>query len=97
MKHPKVMLFLQHYFQSGKFYAISFWQTGKSTLTIEWTNQHGCGDRDLNCNIILQYRCQDDTKHQTLNHHTMRNGKRDVITSSKNGELRRISVASNAI
>lgn len=32
--------------------------TGKSYLTVEWTNQHGCGDDDLNCNIVLQYMCQ---------------------------------------
>ncbi|XP_028418873.1 uncharacterized protein LOC114544422 [Dendronephthya gigantea] len=31
---------------------------GKSYLTVEWTNQHGCGDNDLNCNIVLQYKCQ---------------------------------------
>ena len=31
---------------------------GKSFLTVEWTNQHGCGDDDLNCNIVLQYMCQ---------------------------------------
>ncbi|XP_028415067.1 protein DD3-3-like [Dendronephthya gigantea] len=30
----------------------------KSYLTVEWTNQHGCGDNDLNCNIVLQYKCQ---------------------------------------
>jgi hypothetical protein len=69
------MIFFQHYFQSGKSYASSSDLKGKSLLTIEWTNQHGCGDRDLNCNFVLQYRCQDDTKHQKLNHHTMRNGK----------------------
>ena len=34
-------------------------------LTIEWTNQHGCGgDEDraphkLNCNLVLQYMVQD--------------------------------------
>ena len=31
---------------------------GKSFLAVEWTNQHGCGDDDLNCNIVLQYMCQ---------------------------------------
>ncbi|XP_028417459.1 protein DD3-3-like isoform X2 [Dendronephthya gigantea] len=38
-------------------------------------NQHGCHDRDLNCNIVLQYRCQDDKNNQKLGHHSMRNGK----------------------
>ena len=35
---------------------------GESTyLTLEWTNQHGCGGNEdtdphkLNCNIVLQY------------------------------------------
>jgi hypothetical protein len=69
----------QHYFQSGKGYSSSSGLAGKSQLTIEWTNQHGCGDGDLNCNIVLQYRCQDDTKHRKLNYNTMRNGRRDVI------------------
>lgn len=27
-------------------------------LNLEWTNQHGCGDGDLNCNIVLQYLCR---------------------------------------
>ncbi|CAB4020076.1 Hypothetical predicted protein, partial [Paramuricea clavata] len=67
--------FNMHYFQSGKGYASTSGLKGKSLLTIEWTNQHGCSDRDLNCNFVLQYRCQDDTKHQKLNHHTMRNGR----------------------
>merc|ERR1712157_273597 len=45
------------YFQSGK--------TGKSELSIEWWNQHGCGKKDENdanwidCQVILQYMCQD--------------------------------------
>ncbi|XP_028415055.1 protein DD3-3-like [Dendronephthya gigantea] len=31
---------------------------GSTYLNIEWTNQHGCGDGDLNCQIVLQYMCQ---------------------------------------
>lgn len=36
---------------------------GKSQLTVEWTNQHGCGGNEqgdphkLNCDIVLQYMC----------------------------------------
>lgn len=32
-----------------------------SRLTIEWTNQHGCGDaqKNVRCNIVLQYMCND--------------------------------------
>ncbi|XP_028416852.1 protein DD3-3-like [Dendronephthya gigantea] len=67
--------FNMHYFQSGKHDPSSQGLAGKSLLTIEWTNQHGCNDRDLNCNIVLQYRCQDDKNNQKLGHHSMRNGK----------------------
>ena len=39
---------------------------GDSYMTIEWTNQHGCGGNDdtdphkVNCNMVIQYMCQDD-------------------------------------
>ncbi|EDQ91091.1 uncharacterized protein MONBRDRAFT_31750 [Monosiga brevicollis MX1] len=39
---------------------------GRSILTVEWTNQHGCGGNEhddphkLNCNLILQYMCIPD-------------------------------------
>lgn len=45
------------YFQSGK--------SGKSELGIEWWNQHGCGKQHeydsnwIDCQIIVQYMCQD--------------------------------------
>ena len=44
------------YFASGK--------KGKSYLTIEWFNQHGCGaaDKDdtneIDCHLVLQYKCE---------------------------------------
>ena len=47
---------------------------GKSVLTIEWTNQHGCKDDDLTCNIVLQYKCQPQDFADAEN--KMRNGKR---------------------
>jgi hypothetical protein len=28
-----------------------------SELSIEWTNQHGCGNPKLECNIVIQYMC----------------------------------------
>jgi hypothetical protein len=37
-----------------------------SYLTIEWTNQHGCGGNEdtdpnkLNCNMVIQYMCRPD-------------------------------------
>lgn len=44
------------YFQSGA--------TGKSYLTIEWTNQHGCGAKnaddtnEIDCHLVMQYKCE---------------------------------------
>jgi hypothetical protein len=51
------LLFLQKYWQSG--------QEEGTYLTVEWTNQHGCGgneDNDphkLNCNMVIQYMVMD--------------------------------------
>ena len=39
---------------------------GRSVLTVEWTNQHGCGGNEhgdpykLNCELIMQYMCLPD-------------------------------------
>ena len=49
---------------------------GKTILPIEWTNQHGCGHGDLNCNIVLQYKCQPTTVTDELR--IMRNGMSSV-------------------
>ena len=44
---------------------------GTSEMVIEWTNQHGCGGSEesdphkLNCNIVIQYLCQDDVDDAT--------------------------------
>jgi len=35
--------------------ALNFYEG--SLLSIEWTNQHGCGNPKLECNMILQYTC----------------------------------------
>ncbi len=49
--------FVQKYFQSGT--------EAETRLTIEWTNQHGCGGNEdtdthkLNCNLVIQYMVQD--------------------------------------
>jgi hypothetical protein len=51
-------------------------RAGKSFMTVEWTNQHGCGDDDLNCNIVLQYMCQVDG--QVESHEKLRNGTVDI-------------------
>ena len=48
------------YFQSGTI--------GKSFLTIEWFNQHGCGKKDdkdtnaIDCHMVLQYKCDDQLR-----------------------------------
>eukprot|EP00043_Microstomoeca_roanoka_P013944 m.137221 g.137221 ORF g.137221 m.137221 type:complete len:750 (-) comp15888_c0_seq3:485-2734(-) len=45
---------------------------GRSILSVEWTNQHGCGGNDhndphkLNCNLVLQYMClPEEVREQT--------------------------------
>uniref|UniRef100_A0A0B7ADP4 Protein DD3-3 n=2 Tax=Arion vulgaris TaxID=1028688 RepID=A0A0B7ADP4_9EUPU len=64
------------YFQSSQWETLSN-DKGKSFLTMEWTNQHGCGGNEdtspqkQNCDLILQYMCQDDTASST---DTLRNG-----------------------
>lgn len=40
---------------------------GGSRLGIEWTNQHGCGMPNLECEIIIQYMCEDDEMKESLN------------------------------
>ncbi|XP_071809871.1 protein DD3-3-like [Asterias amurensis] len=55
------------YFASGS--------SGKSHMTVEWTNQHGCGgNANVNCNVVLQYMCQPDSVTATGNADTFRNG-----------------------
>jgi len=43
-----------------------FLQCKGSQLTIEWTNQHGCGpidqQKNLHCQIILQYMCGSEVR-----------------------------------
>ncbi|KAK6176567.1 hypothetical protein SNE40_014828 [Patella caerulea] len=68
----------------GKQYRMKYFQsgptTGKTQLTIEWTNQHGCGGNEddnpqkLNCKLVLQYMCQDDVDEPTGGPDTIRNG-----------------------
>ena len=37
-----------------------------SVLTVEWTNQHGCGDNpSLNCDVVIQYMCSDELRDGT--------------------------------
>lgn len=46
----------------------------ESILSVEWTNQHGCGGNEasdpspLNCNIVLQYMCDTDDSLYAGNH-----------------------------
>ena len=57
---PHVLFLLtifQRFFQSSG--------SAASKMTIEWTNQHGCGGNEdsdphkVNCNIVLQYMVSD--------------------------------------
>ncbi|XP_013394675.1 protein DD3-3-like [Lingula anatina] len=49
-----------------KYFQSSSASNGQSYLTVEWTNQHGCGGNEdtdphkVNCNMVLQYMCQPD-------------------------------------
>lgn len=47
-----------------------------SVLPIEWTNQHGCGPNSkVNCEIIIQYMCEDTADPQKNNFWPWSNGK----------------------
>jgi len=58
---------------ANKQYDMAYYQSeqgnggGKTVLSVEWTNQHGCGGNEqgdphkLNCNIVLQYMCHIDS------------------------------------
>lgn len=52
---------------SGPNYKVRDDGGGSSFLPIEWTNQHGCGGNEdtdphkLNCNLVFQYMCHEDT------------------------------------
>ena len=65
---------LQRHFQSGPS------SGGKSTLLLEWTNQHGCGGNEntdphkLNCNHVIQYMCQPQQGGPTDDRDKLRNG-----------------------
>ncbi|KAK3102065.1 hypothetical protein FSP39_008504 [Pinctada imbricata] len=67
------------YFQSGPFKTLQGEQ-GRSILTLEWTNQHGCGGNEnsdpqkQNCHMIIQYMCQDDADTPVGDRDTLRNG-----------------------
>eukprot|EP00731_Ephydatia_muelleri_P011690 Em0006g584a len=57
-------IYRMKYFQSGSEDSGG----GESLLTIEWTNQHGCGGNEdtdphkLNCNIVIQMMVQDNVE-----------------------------------
>lgn len=59
------------YFQSGPWKTLSD-DKGRSLLTVEWTNQHGCGGNEdnnpqkQNCALLLQYMCQDEVTADSL-------------------------------
>ncbi len=49
-------------------------ESANSYLTIEWTNQHGCGGNEnsdpnkLNCNMVIQFMVGDDDGRSPDNH-----------------------------
>ena len=72
LKLNTIYISFKAYFQSGNTHKVLKGGKGQSRFTVEWTNQHGCSNKDLNCNIVLQYMCQPDT--DTLKENTIRNG-----------------------
>ncbi|XP_076469495.1 protein DD3-3-like [Babylonia areolata] len=69
--------------ESGQ-YRMKYFQSdasAESVLTVEWTNQHGCGGNEdsnpqkQNCVLVLQYACQDDVTDARGGPDTFRNGK----------------------
>jgi hypothetical protein len=70
--------------QGGYCYGPSMTFYEGSQLTIEWTNQHGCGaNPKLQCNIVLQYMCGTSNDGDYLN---IRDGSTtDTITDSLTG------------
>ncbi|ESO95665.1 hypothetical protein LOTGIDRAFT_231896 [Lottia gigantea] len=42
-----------------------------STLQVEWTNQHSCNGPNSNCDIILQYMCDDKIRDGSLQRETI--------------------------
>ena len=69
------------YFMSGPIGNVA--NAGATHLDIEWTNQHGCGDGDLNCQIILQYMCEEHKEEQI--------GSNTVVNRKRNGERESIN------
>ena len=72
LKLNTIYISFKAYFQSGNTHKVLKGGKGQSRFTVEWTNQHGCSNKDLNCNIVLQYMCQPDT--DTMKENTIRNG-----------------------
>lgn len=67
----------------SKQYRMKYFQSsvnGDSFLDVEWTNQHGCGGNEdthpqkKNCQLIMQYMCQDEVSSATGTDNTLRNG-----------------------
>merc|ERR1739838_374322 len=43
----------------------SLYYTVGSTLQVEWTNQHSCGNENADCDVIIQYACGDKIRDGT--------------------------------
>ncbi|KAK2171036.1 hypothetical protein NP493_1112g00003 [Ridgeia piscesae] len=74
------------YFQSGPKYKVLDEGQGRSHMTLEWTNQHGCGsgNKRQNCNIVFQYMCEETVesdKGTPSDENMLRNG--DTVRTAK--------------
>jgi hypothetical protein len=55
----------------------------QSMLSIEWTNQHGCANPKMSCNIVIQYMCSTNNADPTVR---VRDGTTtDTITNAATG------------
>ncbi|KAL5250968.1 hypothetical protein ACHWQZ_G016634 [Mnemiopsis leidyi] len=83
----------------NKQYSMQYYQSGpeaaaESRLIVEWTNQHGCGGSEdssphkLNCDIVIQYMCQNDVDQSALRANLAENKDnllRDGLNTQNNG------------
>ncbi|CAB3999956.1 Hypothetical predicted protein, partial [Paramuricea clavata] len=63
----------------------------ETILPLEWTNQHGCGHEDLNCNIVLQYKCQPTNIDASEGYRIMRNGATTTTPSYRKRSFKKYS------
>ena len=49
----------------GGYNAGTLYYVQGSELPIKWTNQHSCGEKNADCQLIVQYMCSDNVRDGT--------------------------------